>query len=71
MSFNPDPSKQAQNVIFSTKLQKSTHPTLSFNNNTVTESVTQKHLGMLLNTKLDFQEHLKSLLKNVNKRFIT
>ena len=67
MSFNPDPSKQAQNVIFSTKLQMSTHPKLSFNNNTVTESVTQKHLGMLLNTKLDFQEHLKSLLKKVNK----
>ena len=67
MSFNPDPSKQTQNVIFSTKLQMSTHPKLSFNNNTVTESVTQKHLGMLLNTKLDFQEHLKSLLKKVNK----
>ena len=43
MSFNPDPSKQAQEVIFSCKLQKSTHPTLSFNNNTLTQSVTQKH----------------------------
>ena len=36
ISFNPDPIKQAQEVIFSCKLQKSTHPTLSFNNNTVT-----------------------------------
>ena len=52
MSFNPDPSKQDQEVTFSRKLQKSTHPTLSFNNNTVTQSVTQKHLGMLLDTKL-------------------
>ena len=67
MIFNPDPSKKAQNAIFSPKLQKSTHPTLSFNNNTVTQSVTQKHLGMLLNTKLDFQEHLKSLLKKKSK----
>ena len=40
MSFNPEPSMQAQDVIFSRKLQKSTHPTLSFNNNSVTQSVT-------------------------------
>ena len=32
MSFNPDPSKQAQEVIFSRKLQKSVHPLLHFNN---------------------------------------
>ena len=57
MSFNPDPSKQVQEVIFSRKLQKSTHLTLSFNNNTVTQSITQKHLGMLLDIKLDFQRH--------------
>ena len=36
MGFNPDPSKQAQEFIFSRKLQKSTHPTLSFNINTLT-----------------------------------
>ena len=57
MSFNPDLSKQVQEVIFSRKLQKSTHLTLSFNNNTVTQSISQKHLGMLLDTKLDFQRH--------------
>ena len=67
MSFNPDPSKQAQEVIFSRKLQKSTHPMLSFNNNTVTQSVTQKHLGMFLDTKLDFQGHLKNIFNKVNK----
>ena len=67
MSFNPDPSKQAQEVIFSRKLQKSTHPTLNFNNNKISQSVTQKHLGTLLDTKLDFQGHLKSILNKVNK----
>ena len=56
MSFNPDPSKQAQEVIFSHKLQKSTLPTLSFNNNRVAQSVTQKH----------FQGHLKSIFNKVN-----
>ena len=32
MSFNPDPSKQAQEVIFSRKLKKVSHPPLVFNN---------------------------------------
>ena len=67
MSFNPDPSKQAQDVIFCRKLQKSIHPTLSFNNNTVTQFVTQRHLGMFLDTKLDFQGLLKSIINKVNK----
>ena len=67
MSLYPDPSKQAQEVIFSRKLQKSTHPTLSFNNNTATQSVTEKHLEIMLDTKLDFQGHLKSILNKVNK----
>ena len=40
---------------------------LSFNNNAVTQSETQKHLGMFLNTKLDFQGHLKSIFSKVNK----
>ena len=67
MSFNPNPSKHAQEVIFSRKLQKSTHPTLSFNNNAATQSVIQKRSGMFLDTKLDFQGHLKSILNKVNK----
>ena len=33
---------------------------LIFDNNIVTQSITQKHLGMFgLGTKLDLQEHLK------------
>ena len=32
----------SKQVIFSRQLQKSTHPTLSFNDNTVTQSVNQK-----------------------------
>ena len=67
MSFNPDPNKQAQEVLFSRKIQKSSQPSLIFNNNIVTQSLTQKHLGMFLDTKLDFQEHLKSIFHKVNK----
>ena len=32
MSFNPDPSKQAQEVIFSRKCTKEDHPLINFNN---------------------------------------
>ena len=67
MSFNPDSSKQAQEVIFSRKLQISIYPPLHFNNIAVTQSVTQKHLGILLDVQLDFQGHLKNIYSKVNK----
>ena len=66
MSFNPEPLKQAQEVIFTRKLQKKDYPPLYFNDSSVKETCTQKHLGMLLDFRLDFQEHWKSLLKKVN-----
>ena len=55
MSSDSVPSKQTQAVIFSRELKKRTHPTLSIKNKTATQSVTQKHLGMLFDTKLDLQ----------------
>ena len=67
MSFNPDRNKQPQEVLFSLKLQNSSQPSLIFYNNIVTQSLTQKHLGMFLDTKLDFQDHPKSILSKVNK----
>ena len=67
MSFNPDRSKQAQKVIFSRKIQKTCYPSIYFNNKSVKQVPSQKHLGMILNTKLNFQEHLKNILFKVNK----
>ena len=43
MSFNPDISKQAQEVIFSRKLKKAPHPPLMFNSNLVNKASSQKH----------------------------
>ena len=54
MSFNLDVDKQAQEVIFSRILQKSNHPSLTFNGTSVTQSEIQKLLGMFLDSKLDF-----------------
>ena len=44
MSFNPDISKQPQEVIFSRKQTKSVHPDLVFNNTPVHQTHYQKHL---------------------------
>ena len=65
MSFNPDPSKQG--VSFSYKLQKLVYLPLHFNCIAVAESTTQKHLGMLLDVKLNFQGYLKRIYSKVKK----
>ena len=59
MSFNPDPSKQAQKVTFSRKFKNVSHPPLVLNNVKVSSSKSQKHLGILLDAKLTFEEHYK------------
>ena len=38
MSFNPDINKQGQEFIFSLRLQKSHHPSLTFNVTSATQS---------------------------------
>ena len=52
MIFNPDLSKQAQEVIFRRKIKKLLHPTLLFNNIPSSNSLFQKHLGLTLDMKL-------------------
>ena len=61
MTFNPDPNKQAQEVIFSCKIRKTSHPPLTSNNNFVKQVQIQKHLGVYLDSKLDFREHLQNM----------
>ena len=69
MSFNPEPSKQAQEVIITGKLQKKVYPSpLYLNDSSVKETWKQNHLGMLVNFRLDFQVHWKSLFKKVTKK---
>ena len=67
MSFNPDPSKQAQEIIFSRKKMKSSHPSVYFNNIPVNSSSVHKHLGMLLDDKLSYEHHLKFVLTKIKK----
>ena len=55
MSFNPDPSKQAQEVIFSRKKKKEYYTPLAFNSNNVSETNSQQHLGVVLDNRLSFE----------------
>ena len=67
MSVNPDPSKKAQQVIFSRKVKNVLHPLLTFNNADVGQARSQKHLGMFLDFKLSFNEHLETVFAKVNR----
>ena len=67
MSFNPDPKKQAQEVIFSRKSKATLHSPLVFNNNNVMQAASHKHLGIILDTRLSFEKHLETVLCKINK----
>ena len=58
MMFNPDITKLAQEVIFSRKTGKPFNPQVFFNEVPVERSVSQKHLGLHLDQKLDFGNHI-------------
>ena len=61
MNFNPDPNKQVAEKL--TKLI--THH--YFLTKTSKSSFSQKHLGMVLDAKLDFNLHLTNVQSKVNK----
>ena len=67
MNFNPNPTKQAQEVIFSRKTKKLPHPSLVFDNAKVTQSIYQKHLGIRIDSKLTFENHLRMVTTKINK----
>ena len=67
MIFNPDITKQAQEVIFSRKSKKADHPAVYFNDVPVEKISWQKHLGMHLDEKLSFNTHIKDKIAKVNK----
>ena len=67
MNFNPELTKLAQEVMFSHKLQNTNPPYLIFNQNTVNFTEFQEHLGIVLDSRLDFKEHLEIIFKKVNE----
>ena len=67
MFFNPDPSKQAVEVYFSCRHTPANAPEISFNNINIPASEHQKHLGLILDSKLSFDRHLDEKIRKANK----
>ena len=69
MRFNPDLSKQAIEVVFSRKYGKTkgVHPPLSFNDIPVARKTSTKHLGVILDEKLIFREHILEAIEKAKK----
>ena len=67
MNFNPNPTKQAREVIFSRKAKDIFHPPLVFNNTSVSKSSFRRQMGVILDSKLIFDEHLKMLSLKISK----
>ena len=67
MLFNSDPSKPAPEVLFSRKKKVQIHPTISLSNIQVERASYQKHLGILLDEKLNFKQHINRAILKINK----
>ena len=67
MSFNPDINKQATEATFSQMREKSLPPPIIFCNNNVLTSPCQKHLDLVLDSKLSFNEFVNQRINECNK----
>ena len=67
MKFNPDITKQAIEVIFSHKRKKPLHPSISFNGIPVKREPETQHLGVILDEKLNFRNHIIDKIKVATK----
>ena len=67
MSFNPDPNKQAVELIFSQKKKIPDHPPLFFNGVRVEAVENHKHLGLILDSKINFNLHVNEKIAIARK----
>ena len=71
MTFNPDLSKYAEEVIFSRKTVKISHPFITFNTVTVPRTTCQEYFDLYLDEKLSFFDNIKAIISKANKGFHT
>ena len=69
MQFNYDPNKQANEMIFSHELvsKNLSHPSVKFSNHNIARCSHQKHLGVVLDSNLNFSTHDDQKIKKCNK----
>ena len=70
MQFKPNPNKQAQEVHFSKKSNNENSLPVTFNNAKVVTWSTHKNLGLLLDKRLTFSEHIQSKMNKCYKMMI-
>ena len=64
MEYNPDPYKQTTELLFSCKINSPNHPSLFFNGTVMPKVNEQKHLGLILDSKLYFERHVNEKIIN-------
>ena len=62
MLINPGTNRSVQEVLFSRKKKIQNHPNISLNNIQVERVSHQKHLGIILDEKRNFKEHIDSTI---------
>ena len=67
MSFDPDPTKQAIELLFSRKRSRGAHPPLFFNDQISASANDHKHLGIVLDCKLTFAKHIREIIAKARK----
>ena len=67
MEFNPDPTKQATEVLFSCKKSSPNHPQLILDGLAIAKVNDQKHLGLILDSRLSFEKHLNEKIMKSKK----
>ena len=67
MSFNPDPNKPAEEILFTQKLKNLPHPPLFYNGTEVKRVNKHKHLGLILDPKLSFSHHISEKISIARK----
>ena len=60
--FQPDQSKRVQEVIFCRKSKRPTYPPIISNNIKVSQSFSQKYLGVILDFNVTIEDRLSNVL---------
>ena len=68
MTFNPDLSNQAQEVIFSRKTVKASHPSITFNTVPVARTTCEENFGLYFDEKLSFYDQWENQWENFERK---
>ena len=62
---------KTEEAVFSCKRNTSVHPTLQFGSSDIIAKIKHKHLGMVLDSKLDFQNHVREAIVKARRGIST